>query len=153
MHKWRVDTPTKIENFRREFNIPVNVHIRLMDKDAFIMPGDNYMSFPIVSIIEDGIRFSLNILFREMMYYYHLNPIQLAINTFRIINGIAELCHQHNARLTPFDIQYCYTICSLKSTNGISKYLKPRSTAYKMTVNLPDSNKGIGEDYPIFLGN
>mgnify|MGYP003703555955 CR=1 FL=1 len=57
------------------------------------------------------------------------------------------------ARLTLPDVQHCYTMRSLKSTNNISYYPKPKSTAYKLIANLLDSTKSTGGNYLIVLGN
>ncbi|KAL7250875.1 hypothetical protein ACSBR1_012818 [Camellia fascicularis] len=149
MHRWRVDSPAKIEVFRREFNIPTDVNIRLVGKNDLIMLGGNYMPFPVVSILEGGVRFPLNILFREMLNFYKLNSMQLAINTFRVINNIAKLNRRHRAQLNLQDVQYCYTMCTFQSKNGITYYLKPRSTTFKMIADLPNSNKDARDDYLI----
>ena len=79
--------------------------------------------------------------------------MQLAINSYRLINGIIALAKQENARVTLADIQYCYTMCGLKLEKGYIYYLKPRSTEYKLVADLPDSNKGAGDDYFIVSGN
>ncbi|GMP99442.1 hypothetical protein CsSME_00046912 [Camellia sinensis var. sinensis] len=52
MWKHRVDTPSKLEFFRQEFEIPADVNLRLAGDDDSIMPTENSMSFPIVSFIE-----------------------------------------------------------------------------------------------------
>ena len=36
---------------------------------------------------------------------------------------------------------------------GYIYYLKPRSTEFKIVADLPDSNKGAGDDYFITSGN
>ena len=79
--------------------------------------------------------------------------MQLAINSYRVINGIIALAKQENVRVTLADIQYCYTICGLKKDTGYVYYLKPRSIEYKIVADLPDSNKGAGDDYFITSGN
>jgi len=79
--------------------------------------------------------------------------MQLAVNTFRVINDVAELARREKERITLSDLQYCYTICSLKSKNGYTYYLQPRSTKYKLIADLSDSNKGTGDDYLIVSGN
>ncbi|KAL7172307.1 hypothetical protein ACSBR2_031909 [Camellia fascicularis] len=79
--------------------------------------------------------------------------MQLAINSYRVINGIIELARQENARITLADIQFCYTMCGLKSDKGHIYYLKPKSTAFKLIADLLDSNNGAGDDYFIVSGN
>ncbi|XP_028096517.1 uncharacterized protein LOC114296419 [Camellia sinensis] len=79
--------------------------------------------------------------------------MQLAINSYRVINGIIALASRENVRVTLADIQYCYTMCGLKLENGYIYYLKLRSMEYKLIADLPDSNKGAGDDYFIISGN
>ena len=154
MWRHRVDTPTKLKYFRQEFSIPADVHLRLAGDDDSIMPTDDSMPFPIVAFTECGLRLPLNILFREILHYYKLNPMQLAINSYQVINGIIALARQENARITLADIQYCYTMCALNlKEKGYIYYLKPRSTEFKIVTDLPDSNKGAGDDYFIASGN
>ena len=106
MWKHRVDTPTKLDHFRTEFEIPIDVHLRLAGEDDSIMPTADSMPLPVVAFIECGLRLPLNILFREIIHYYKLNPMQLAINSYRVINGIIALAKQENVRVTLADIQY-----------------------------------------------
>ena len=44
-------------------------------------------------------------------------------------------------------------MCGLKKDMGYVYYLKPRSTEYKIVADLPNSNKGAGDDYFITSGN
>ncbi|XP_028052874.1 dynactin subunit 1-like [Camellia sinensis] len=48
MWKHRVDTPSKLDHFRCEFDIPVDVHLRLAGDDDSIMPTTNSMPFPAI---------------------------------------------------------------------------------------------------------
>ena len=79
--------------------------------------------------------------------------MQRAINSYRVIYGIIALAKKKKARVTLADVQYCYTMCGLKLEKGYIYYLKPRSTEYKLVADLPDSNKGAGDDYFIVSGN
>ncbi|XP_028073918.1 uncharacterized abhydrolase domain-containing protein DDB_G0269086-like [Camellia sinensis] len=49
------------------------------------------MSFPIVAFTECGLRLPLDPLFREVLYFYKLNPMQLTINSYRMINDLHQL--------------------------------------------------------------
>ncbi|CAL5337417.1 unnamed protein product [Camellia sinensis] len=45
-------------------------------------------------------------------------------------------------------------MCALNlKEKGYVYYLKPRSTEFKIVADLPDSNKGAGDDYVIASGN
>ena len=150
----RVNTPTKLQNFRQEFSIPDDVQLRLAGEKDSIMPEDNTMPFPVVAFVQCGLRLPLNPLFREVLHYYSLNPMLLSINAYRTLNGIIALAQQESVRITLADIQYCYTMCPLNlKEKGYVYYLKPRSTAFKIVADLPDSNKGAGDDYLIASGN
>ena len=102
MWRWKVDTPIKLEYFRHEFAIPVDVHLRLAGEENFIMPKDDSMPFPVVAYVEWGLWLPFDILFREVLHYYKLNPMQLAINSYRVINGIIALASR--AMITLADI-------------------------------------------------
>ena len=126
MWRHRVNTLTKLEYFRQEFSTLADVHLRLAGDDDSIMPTDHTMPFPIVAFTECGLRLPLSPLFREVLHYYRLNPMQLTINSYRVINGIIVLARQENVRITPADIQYCYTMCALNlKEKGFVYYLKP----------------------------
>ncbi|KAF5932315.1 hypothetical protein HYC85_028486 [Camellia sinensis] len=154
MWRHRVNTPTSLEYFRQEFSIPADVHLKLAGDNDTIVPTDHTMPFPVVAFIECGLRLPLDPLFRQVLYFYRLNPMQLTINSYRIINGIIALARQENLRITLADLQYCYTMCPLDlKDRGFVYYLKPRSTQYKIIADLPDSNKGAGDDYLIASGN
>ena len=133
--------------------ILADVHLRLDGEEDSIMPDRDSMPIPVVAFIECGFRFLLHTLFREILHYYKLNPMQLAINSYKVINGIIKLAHREKASITLADIQLCYTMCGLKYKKGYIYYLKPRSTAFKLIDNLVDSNKGAGDDYFIVSGN
>ena len=154
MWRHRVNTPTKLEYFRQEFSIPADVHLKLAGDNDTIMPTDHTMPYPIVAFTECGLRLPLHPLFREVLHFYRLNPMQLTINSYRVINGIIALARQENLRITLADLQYCYTMCPLNlKVRGFVYYLKPRSTQYKIEAYLPDSIKGAGDDFVIASGN
>ncbi|GMP22578.1 hypothetical protein CsSME_00000537 [Camellia sinensis var. sinensis] len=44
-------------------------------------------------------------------------------------------------------------MCSLKLEKSYIYYLKSRSTEYKLVADLPNPNKGAGDDYLIVSGN
>ncbi|THG02296.1 hypothetical protein TEA_012267 [Camellia sinensis var. sinensis] len=134
MWRHRVNTPTKLEYFRQEFSVPADVHLKLAGDDDSIIPTENTMPLPIIAFTECGLRLPLNILFREILHYYKLNPMQLAINSYRVIFGIIALAKQENVRITLADIQYCYTMCPLSlKEKGYVYYLKLRFTEFKIT--------------------
>ncbi|THG11611.1 hypothetical protein TEA_023073 [Camellia sinensis var. sinensis] len=154
MWRHRVNTPTKLEYFRQEFSIPADVHLKLAGDNDTIMPTDHTMPFPIVAFTECGLRLPLDPLFREVLHLYRLNPMQLTINSYRVINGIIALARQENLRITLADLQYYYTMCPLNlKDRGFVYYLKPRSTEFKIVADLPDSNKEAGDDFLIASGN
>ncbi|GMP21943.1 hypothetical protein CsSME_00000152 [Camellia sinensis var. sinensis] len=87
MWKHRVDTPSKLDFFRQEFEIPADVNLRLAGDDDSIMPTDHSMPFPVVAFIECRLRFPLDPFFRQILHFYKLNPMQLAINSYRVITA------------------------------------------------------------------
>ncbi|GMP35866.1 hypothetical protein CsSME_00008163 [Camellia sinensis var. sinensis] len=94
----------------QEFEIPADVNLKLAGDDDSIMPTDNSMPFPVVAFIECELRFPLDPFFRQILHFYKLNPMQLAINSYQVIIGTIALVKQENARITLADFQYCYTM-------------------------------------------
>ncbi|XP_028075022.1 uncharacterized protein LOC114277328 [Camellia sinensis] len=90
MWRWKVDTPLKLEYFKQEFVIPADVHFRLAGEEDSIMPKDDSMPFPVIAFVECGLRLPPDILFLEFLHYYKLNPMQLAIISYRVINVLPQ---------------------------------------------------------------
>lgn len=87
MHRWRIDNPAKLGYFCQEFDVPADIHIRLAEKINPRIPDGNSMPFPVVAILENGVKFSLNPMFHKLLAFLKLTLMQLAINTFRIVTA------------------------------------------------------------------
>ncbi|XP_028111583.1 polyphenol oxidase, chloroplastic-like [Camellia sinensis] len=146
MFRWRVDTPAKLEYFRQEFSILANVQIRLAREENTIMPVRYSMPFSVVAFIKCGLRFLLDNLFRKILHYYKVNHMQLAINSYRVINGIIALARRENAKITPADIQFCYTISQQVPRPKKSRSKKEKDDEEEILV-----IEGIEVDQDVFV--
>ena len=68
---------------------------------------------------------------------------------FRVLGSIEALNERMNLNLTHHDINWVYNLQHLKNQEY---YLKSRQTEVRMIQCLPQSNKGLKEDFLIFSG-
>ncbi|KAI8555241.1 hypothetical protein RHMOL_Rhmol05G0159300 [Rhododendron molle] len=84
--------------FKRVFSIPLNVEVRLLPnrdpKDLPLRQGE--LIFPLMVIIEGGIRFPLHQFVQRVLQTLNLTSYQLTVNSYRIIMGIIEQRRQFN---------------------------------------------------------
>ncbi|RWR93533.1 hypothetical protein CKAN_02279200 [Cinnamomum micranthum f. kanehirae] len=81
-----LDTPEAMTNFREMYGIPEDVRTWL-DKledlfDGFVFP-DGWMPFPLIAIVEGGVRFPVYPLLRACLSAWHLSPCQLMPNGYK----------------------------------------------------------------------
>lgn len=86
------ETPAAMDEFRRKYNILDNVVLSLAPLDA-IRENSSWdrAHIPIVAIVEGGVRFPLHPLLRHVLNWYHLTPMQVSANVFRLIMGTVAL--------------------------------------------------------------
>ncbi|RWR97992.1 hypothetical protein CKAN_02747500 [Cinnamomum micranthum f. kanehirae] len=109
-----VDTPEAMESFREMYRIPANVSTRIDDPDdmfdGFVF-SDGWMPFPLVAIVEGGVRFPVHPLLRACLSTWHLSPCQLMPNGYKIIMGAVELNRILGINLGVHDIEDAYDVC------------------------------------------
>ncbi|GMP43128.1 hypothetical protein CsSME_00015628 [Camellia sinensis var. sinensis] len=141
MGKFRnlVDTPAGMDEFRRRYNIPNDVTLTLAAVDADRSCTSTTMPFSIASIVEGGVRFPLNPLLRRFFSYFELTPMQISMNTLRVINGVSVLNDLLDLDLGIWDILHCYSLC--RNKGGKNYYVKVRSLDLQLVTELPDNDK------------
>ena len=99
-----------IEAFKRRYEFPAGVDISLIgpNDDGWFESGLG-TPFPLIAIVEGGLRFPIHPFFTEVLNHYGLAPIQLQSNAYRIIMGIAELNKRLNQDLGLYEFGYCYS--------------------------------------------
>ena len=132
--------------FRAKYKISDDVSIRLNDpKDPF--DGNTFcsgwMSFPLVTLIEGGVRFPLYPLLRSCLREWHLCLRQLMPNDFKIIMGVVELNKILGINLGVHDIEDVYD--HFKSGGGDDIYylrVRRNGLAYHRLGGLQQIRRG-----------
>ncbi|GMQ02569.1 hypothetical protein CsSME_00048730 [Camellia sinensis var. sinensis] len=120
-----VSSPGALAKFRREYNIPDDVHLELAKKGDTPWGDLDRCPFTVVSIAEGGLRFPTR-----------LCPTQVLNNTYKIINGVAELNRRLGLNLGLAEILYQYNLS--KNKGGFCWYLKVKKGREKFIEGNPD---------------
>ncbi len=154
MGKFRelLSTPRKIREFRRMYDIPDDVHIRLDGPEDLREHGQTRekIHIPLIFIVEGGLGFPLHPFFREVCDRCRLNPMQLCPNFVRVVMGTVALNRLLDLSLDWWDLHYLYSVVATAESNY---YFKARNPEQKLITDLPNSSKGEGDDYLVVTGN
>ena len=138
-------TRANVESFNVRFNIPLDVDI------SYCQEGDikdqrlpHVVFFPLMSILEGGVRFPVDPLLLRTLSFYELSPDQCLPNFYRVINCVGHLNRLYGLSLTHHDINFLYAIQgSLKH----GYYLQTQNTMFRLISCLLDSNKNSAGEY------
>ncbi|KAH7846015.1 hypothetical protein Vadar_008633 [Vaccinium darrowii] len=137
-YKCLLESPGHIDASRVAYNIPKNVEFRLLGSEENLVGSPSSAVFPVVSIVEGGVRFPLDPLLLCFLHRLSLAPTQISINTFRIVNSVAELARRESLPLGIEEILFCYEIVGLG--DGSLYYLRARK-GFKLIGGLPPKDK------------
>ena len=103
--------------------------------------------FPLMVVLEGGVRFPVDPLLTNTLRYYGLCPDQLPSNFYRVVSCVSRLNHTFDLQLDHNDINHMYSLCGNKTSNY---YLKTRDNRVRLISCLPDSNRNlVGEFVPV----
>ena len=132
--------------FRATYGVPEDVDIAYYhqgDIEIQRRRGTNTVFFPLMSILEGGIRFPVDPLVIGTLRFYGLCPNQLPPNFFRVVSSVSRLNQLFGLQLDHHDINFMY---SLYGNIESDYYLKTRDNKVRLISCLPDSNRNsIGE--------
>ena len=140
-----VDEPTKLSWFRTHFNIPDDVTLVLAEEGAVGEGSPETAPFPIQSIVEGGIRFPINPLFRQFLHHCNLNPMQVSMNLIRVVNGVVELNRRLSLKLGIWEILQVYSVN--RHPTG-TYFLRPRGDEV-FVEGITDSDKHAGHFFQV----
>lgn len=141
-YRFLVETPGGLAQFRRDYNIPDDVHLTLGKKDVKPWGNAGFVPFTLLSIIETGLRFPVQPLIFEFLRQTRLCPSQLSTNSYRIIMGVTALNQQEGLDLGLAEIFHQYSIGSKEE--GWVYYLRIRRNREKIIKDTPD--KDLNDD-------
>ena len=146
-----LDAPTALATFRRKFNIPDDVEVAYChESEIAFHRGLGTAFFPLMSILEGGVRFPVDPILADTLRYYGLCPDQLPPNFYRVVSCVSRLNHTFDLQLNYDDINHMYSLCGNKATNY---YLKTRDNRVQLISCLPDSNRNSAGEFVRVCGN
>ena len=134
-----LNTTASLATFRQKFDIPDDVEVVYCHKSEIALHrGEHTTFFPLMEILESGVRFPMDPLLLNTLRFQGLCPDQLPPNFYRVVSCVSRLNHTFDLQLNHHDINHMYSLCGNKSTNY---YLKVRDTRVRLISCLPDSNR------------
>ena len=134
-----LNTEAPLAAFRQAFSIPDDVELAYChESDIAFHRGAGTAFFPLMSILEGGVRFPIDPFLLNNLRYYGLSPDQLPPNFYRVVSCVAKLNQVFGLQLDHHDINYMYSLCGKKKSNY---YLKTRDNRVRLISCLPDSNR------------
>ena len=128
-------------SFRAAYNVPGDVDIAYChegDIDLYRHSGSNTVFFPLMAILEGGVRFPVDPFNIGTLRFYGLCPDQLPPNFYRAVSCVSRLNQIFGLELNHHAINFMYSICGNIKTDY---YLKTRDMWKWLISCLPDSNK------------
>ena len=137
--------------FRQTFSIPNDVELAYYhESEIALHRGASMAFFPLMSILEGGVRFPIDPLLLNTLRYYELSPDQLPSNFYRVVSCVDRLNQTFGLQSNHHDVNHMYSLCGKKKSNY---YLKTRDTRVRLISCLPDSNRNSVGEYIHVRGN
>ena len=138
-----LNTAASLATFRQKFDIQDDVEVVYCHESKIALHrGEHTAIFPLMEILESGVRFPMDPLLLNTLRFQGLCPDQLPPNFYRVVSCVSRLNHTFDLQLNHHDINHMYSLCGNKSTNY---YLKVRDTRVRLISCLPDSNRNSAE--------
>lgn len=146
-----LSTEAALANFRVRFAIPPDVNVAYYHEDNIALEWcSQVVLFPLMSILEGGVRLPVDPLILTTLRFYGLWPDQLPPNFYRAVSYVSPLNNLYGLHLDQHDINYMYRLCG-KERSGY--YLKVRNTRVRLISCLLDSNKNLAGEFVLVSGN
>ena len=115
-----------LASFKAAYNVPEDVYIAYChegDIDLHRHTGLKTIFFPLMAILEGGVRFPVDPLIIGTLRFYGLCPDQLPPNFYLVVSCVSRLNHIFGLQLNHHDINFIYSLCRNIRSNY---YLKTR---------------------------
>ena len=146
-----LSTRASLATFRQKFDIPDDVDMAYCHKSEIALHrGEHTAFFPLMAILEGGVRFPVDLLLLNTLRYYGLCSDQLPPNFYRVVSCVSRLNQTFDLQLNHHDINHMYSLCKNKSNNY---YLKIRDTRVQLISCLPNSNRNSAGEFVRVRGN
>nr|POF10785.1 hypothetical protein CFP56_03455 [Quercus suber] len=145
-----VEFDEMMNKFIVDYGIPNNVSLKYCEEgEWYIRRRGGEVVIPIVAFVEGGMRIPMRPVTLNYLRHFRLALIQCAVNVFRILGCVDTLNEKMGLRLTHHDVNWCYNLHHLR---GKTYYMKTRDDRVRLIQCLPDSNKGLTQDFLIVSG-
>ena len=137
-----------LATFRATYGIPEDVDIAYYHQGDIEIQrprGSNTVFFPLMSILEGGIRFPVDPLVIGTLRFYGLCP-----NFFRVVSCVSRLNQLFGQQLDHHDINFMYSLCGNTESDY---YLKTRDNRVQLISCLPNSNRNSVGEFVRVSGN
>ena len=121
-----LNTGASLATFRQTFNILKDVNVAYCHESEIALYRSSESStvfFPLMAILEGGVRFPVNPLLLNTLRFYSLSLDQLPPNFYQVVICVDRLNQTYDLQLNHHDINFMYSLCGNKNTNY---YLKVR---------------------------
>ena len=146
-----LNTTASLATFRQKFDIPDDVEVVYChESEIALHRGEHTTFFPLMAILEGGVRFPVDLLLLNTLRYYGLCPDQLPPNFYRVVSCVNRLNHTFDLQLNHHNINHMYSLCGNKGTNY---YLNVKDMRVQLISCLPDSNRNSAGEFVRVHGN
>ena len=136
-----------LATFMATYNVHEDVDIAYChegDIDIQRCRGSNTVLFPLMAILEGGVKFPVDPLIISTLRFYGLCPDQLLPNFYQVVSCVSRLNQLFGLQLDHHDINFMYSLCG-KITSGY--YLKTKDMQVRLISYLPDSNRNSAGEF------
>ena len=127
------------------YDIPGDVEVAYCHEgDIALQWHPHVVFFPLMAILEGGVRFLVDPLILSTLRFYGLCPDQLPPNFYRVMSCVSRLNQLYKLQLNHHDINFMYGLCgNIRS----DYYLKVRDVWVQLISCLLDSNRNLVREY------
>ena len=107
--KHLVNSPAKIEAFKKRYHIPQEVALRYCSPEQIVSHRETgEVIIPMIAFIEGGMTFPMGRITRDYLLNHRICPHQCASNRFRVLGSVDALNEYLNLGLTWHDVVHMY---------------------------------------------
>ncbi|XP_075670269.1 uncharacterized protein LOC142640050 [Castanea sativa] len=142
-----------LASFRETLGVPEDVNIaycNMGDIELERAANSSTSFFPLMSILEGGVRFPVDPLIIGTLGFCGLCPDQFSLNFYRVVSCVSRLNKMFGLQLNHHNINFMYKLCGNFSSGY---YLKTRDMRVQLISCLPDSNKNSANEFVRVRGN
>ena len=146
-----VDIPEGRETFKARYTISAGVTIKHCElREWYTKRQTRDVSYPHDSLYRRGIRIPMDGVIRDFHNFFRICPTQYSSNLFWVVNSVARLNEKMGVALTHHDNNKVYSCQDSKDTRF---YLRTRVPTVRLISCLPETNKGLDDDFLIISGD